>query len=213
MNRRDFLKLSSIFVAAGVAAPAVLKSMTKKTLEVGTGSFSLEVITDNPEMAAALIEQFAKKGYSGYSGLKYSEYPVSGDVTGDLILVRNGQLVNYTVSGDEESMMLKEIRSKLSLPSMLSNPVRIRLYRDNGGSVSKLFVARQGKIIKTINPYSEDSVTLYGKTGGLVLGVSGGAAAVSKATCRHEICKRMGSINKTGDYITCIPNELHIFAE
>ncbi|MDD5362033.1 MAG: NusG domain II-containing protein [Ignavibacteria bacterium] len=213
MDRRDFLKTSSMFIAAGMVLPSAVKSMLSKPAAKSADSFSLEVITDNPDKASSLIQQFAKNGFQGYNDLKYSEFPVSGSVMGDLVYVQNGQLCDYTKSYDDESLLLKEIRSKLSLPSVLSNPVRIRLYRNNGSDLRKVFVARKGQIIQTLDPFTADSVTLHGKSGKLILNVNNGIINVSDSDCKHKICKQMSSIRKNGDYITCIPNELQIFAE
>jgi hypothetical protein len=99
------------------------------------------------------------------------------------------------------------------LPANIKNPVRIRLYKNNGESAKKLFVTQKGKIISSINCDKDDSYTYHGNSGKLILTVNKGVASIAEAECRHQICKKMSGIKKAGEYITCIPNELHIFAE
>jgi len=216
MKRRDFLKFSSIFAAAGMVLPSAAKSMFSKTaklLNVNSDSFSLEVITDRSDYATGLLEQFAKEG--GFTGnLSYSEFPVAGSVMGDLVFVRNNTLLDYTKSADEFALKLREMRKKLNLPSMIENPVRLRLFRNSGSTAKDIIVAQKGRIIARIDPDENNRFYSYrGNAGKFILNVSNGTAKVSESECRHKICKQMSSINKQGDYIACIPNEIQIFAE
>jgi hypothetical protein len=212
MDRRDFLKASGLFLAAGMIIPKVAKSMLSNRV-ISSENFSLEVITGNTDLAVRLLEEFATDGELGKGSINYSEYPISGDVMGDLIFVQGNELVDYTNSYDDVSLKLKEIRNKLSLPMILPNPVRLRLYRNSGSTIKKIMVAQKGKIISRIEPEDTGFYTLHGKSGKLILDVKNNYARVKDAECKHKICKQMSSIKKPGDYITCIPNELHIFAE
>ncbi len=115
-------------------------------------SFSLEVITSNPDYAASLLEDFAKSGNLGSGEMKYSEYPVVGDVMGDLVFVNDNKLIDYITASDEVSVKLREIRKQLRLPSVIENPVRIRLYKNANKDVNSLFVVQKGNIIKKIKP-------------------------------------------------------------
>ena len=213
MDRRDFLKTSSIFFAAGILIPNAAKSMLSKSLNNGIENFSIEVITENSDSASLLLEDFVKSGIFGKGSFNYSEYPVSGSVMGDLIYISNNELINFTKSNDDISLKLKEIRKKLNLPSILSNPVRLRLYRNSGKEISRIIISQRGKIISRIQPDNSGLYTFNGKSGKLILNVNNRTASVFDVECKHKICKQMNSINKPGDYITCIPNELHIFAE
>jgi hypothetical protein len=212
MDRRDFLKGAGVFLAAGMIIPKVAKSMLSKNIN-GNDNFSLEVITGNEGLAVNLLEEFAKNGGFGLSSMNYSEYPVTGNVMGDLIFVKGNELDDYTYADDDVSRQLREIRNKLNLPMMLDNPVRIRLYRNSGSTVKKIMVAQKGKIISRIAPEDNGLYALRGKSGKLILDIKNGSASVKETECKHKICKQMSSIKKPGDYITCIPNELHIFAE
>ena len=212
MKRRDFLKASTIAIAASALTPfksfgSVLRKMNDKK------SFSLEVITSNPDYAVSLLQEFAKSGKLDNGEIKYSEYPVSGQVMGDLVFVDNNNLVNYPNLSDDLSLNLIEIRRKLELPKMIDKPVRIKLYRNNETNPNKIIVTYKGEIIQKFNPLIDDSYSLNGSKGKLILKVSKGNAYVTEVDCKHQICKNTGSIKNSSDYITCIPNELHIFAE
>ncbi|CAF4850355.1 unnamed protein product [Rotaria sp. Silwood1] len=129
MNRRNFLLASSMAVAAGTILPSALKAFGKNGLAASNEeNFSLEVITDNPDKASAMLEKFAKEGNFQTTNLKYAEYSVSGNAVGDIVLVKNERLIDFTKSNDSLSQGLKEIRSTLKLPSLISNPVRVPLF-------------------------------------------------------------------------------------
>jgi hypothetical protein len=210
MERREFLKGAGMILAAGMLIPKVAKSM----LSLSTGDdFSLEVITDNSDYAVKLLENFIKEGNMGKGIFKYSEFPVLNYLMGDLIFVKGNELIDYTYADDDISKNLREIRNKLNLPNILSNPVRIRLYRNSGGKTGNIVVTQNGKIISKLDSGKNDEYIYYGKSGKLILNVNNNTAKVKDTECKHKICKQMNSINKPGDYITCIPNGLHIFAE
>ena len=212
MDRRDFLKASGLFVAAGMVLPKAAKSMFKSNT-AGSDNFSLEVITGNVNLAVNLLEEFAKDGAPGGGSFSYSEYPISGSVMGDLIYVQGNSLIDYTRSFDDIGLKLREIRNKLSLPMVLSNPTRVRLYRNEGTDVKNILVVQKGKIISKLNPDNSGIYIFNGKSGKMVIDVKSNSVKVKDVECKHQICKQMNSIRKPGDYITCIPNELHIFAE
>ncbi|MCX6166335.1 MAG: NusG domain II-containing protein [Ignavibacteriae bacterium] len=213
MDRRDFLKASSLFMAAGILIPKVAKSMLAFPFGSDVDNFSLEVITGNSDYAIKLLEEFIKEGNFGKGSFNYSEYAISNNIMGDLVFIKDNVLTDYTKETDDISLRLKEIRKKLDLPSIISNPVRIRLYRNTGSEVRKIMVAQNGKIISRLDPADSNIHTFYGKSGKLILDVNSGKARVKDVECKHKICKQMSSIKKPGDYITCIPNGLQIFAE
>lgn len=212
MERREFLKTSGLIAAAGMLLPGIAKSMLSGTLRKAE-DFSLEVITDNPSYAVKLLEEFIKEGSLGKGSFKYSEYPVLNNTMGDLVYINGNELIDYTKSGDDVSIKLREIRNKLNLPGNISNPVRIRLYRNSSTETGNIVVVQNGKIISNLDSTKSGIHTFHGKSGKLSLEVNDNSARVKDTECKHKICKQMSSIKKPGDYITCIPNGLHIFAE
>jgi hypothetical protein len=213
MKRRDFIKTSAIAVAVSAITPIKVFSNISRKIGNTIKSFSLEVITSNPDYAVTLLQEFAKTGNLEKGEMNYSEYPVSGQMMGDLIYVDDNNLINYTKLCDDMSLKLIEIRKKLELPKIIEKPVRLKLYRNNGEKSKSILVTHKGEIIKNFNLLTDDSYTLNGSKGKLILKVTKGNAYVSESECKHQICKITGSIRNAGDYITCIPNELHFVAE
>src|SRR5436190_22938627 len=96
MNRRDFFKKSSIALStiaiAGTASGKLNRLLAKeKTNE----HFSFEIITDKPVKAIKLAEEFFKAQSFRDSIIKFSQYPVEGELFGDLAFVHKGKLLNY----------------------------------------------------------------------------------------------------------------------
>ena len=142
MKRRSFLKLSGLVLATGALTSFSKVNAFSKLVKGTADNFSLEAIVKDSDYAAKLLEEFAKSG-NLYTGLiKYSEYPIVGEVTGDLVFVKDNKLIDYTKSYDDVSVRLKEIRNKLNLPANIKNPVRIRLYKNNNDNISKFFVTQ-----------------------------------------------------------------------
>jgi hypothetical protein len=226
MDRRDFLKITG-FTAAGLfVASSALKSLAKETIAketikkgtIAKGAFSdmqfsIEALVNDSEKAAAKIENFIKNNINTKYTIKYSELPFSSGTMGDIVFIHNNNLVDlihpkYTLASE-----LAEIRKSLALPNYIENPVRIRFYTDNTGPLKKVFVAQKGKVISTLPLNKDEEYTYYGKSGKLVVKSADSNFAVIKSECKHQICSRMGRIEKPGDYIACIPNEIQIFSE
>jgi len=221
MDRRDFLKISG-FAAAGLfAATSAIKSLAKETISKGTTAkgvfsdmqFSIEALVSDSGRASSLIENFIKNNIETKYTIKYSEYPFSSGVMGDMVFIHNNNLVDlvhpkYTLASEAA-----EIRKSLSLPGYIENPVRIRFYTDNTGPLRKVFVAQSGKVISTLPMNKDEEYTYHVKSGKLTIKSSDNNFSVIKSECKHQICSRMGKIEKPGDYIACIPNEIQIFSE
>ena len=211
MNRRDFLKVSGVAIAAGTVLPSIVKAglLTSVTED----NFSLEVITDQPEKASALLERFAKNGSLGTGNLSYAEYPIAESVVGDIVFVKNGKLFDLINSSSDLANGLKDIRKELKLPSLISNPVRVRMFRKSEGKAKEIFVMRKGEIIGKFDPNSFGTFDVTGRSGNTKISFSENGVRVLDSECKHKICAKMRAITKSGDFITCIPNQLHIFAE
>jgi len=221
MDRRDFLKISGFATAGLFVASSAIKSLAKETIKKGTIAkgavndmqFSIEALVNDSEKAAAKIENFIKNNINTKYTIKYSELPFSSGTMGDMVFIHNNNLVDlihpkYTLASE-----LADIRKSLSLPNYIENPVRIRFYTDNSGPLKKVFVAQKGKVISTLPLNKDEEYTYYGKSGKLVVKSTDSNFAVIKSECKHQICSRMGKIEKPGDYIACIPNEIQIFSE
>jgi hypothetical protein len=210
MDRRDFLK-TSVFATAGIfAATSAIKAITK---EAGNTQFSIEAIVSDADKAGTLIERFIKNNIQTKYIIKYSEYPYLNSTNGDILFILDNSLIDIVNPSNKMAEDLAEIRKSLSLPENIENPIRIRVYTENSAPLKKVFVAQKGKVISELPIGKNDEYTYYGKSGKLILKANDNKFAVKTSECKHQICSKMGSIKKAGDYIACIPNEIQIFSE
>lgn len=210
MDRRDFLKISG-FAAAGLIAASSIRSFAKGT--ENDIQFSIEAFVSDADKAVSRIERFIKNNIRTSHTIRYSEYPYSAAVNGDIVFILNNRLVDVVNPKDALAYEISEIRRTLSLPEYIENPVRIRVYTENSAPLKKVFVARQGKVISELPLNSNEEYTYFGKSGKLVLKSNDNTFSVKSSECKHQICSRMGKVEKAGDYIACIPNEIQIFSE
>ncbi len=67
-----------------------------------------------------------------------------------------------------------------------------------------------GKLVQELPLDHEDYITISGTLGPVLIGIDGYGIRILDSRCPHGLCKRMGSIQKSGDWIACIPNKLII---
>lgn len=213
MDRRDFLKISGFATAGLFVASSAIKSFAKATASVSDTQFSIEAFVTDSDKAVARIERFIKNNIKTKYTIKYSEYPYSNATNGDIVFILNNNLVDITNPKDTLAYEISDIRKSLSLPGYIESPIRIRVYTENSSPLKKLFVAQKGKVISELPLGKNEEYTYYGKSGKLVLKASDNKFEVKTSECKHQICSRMGKVEKAGDYITCIPNEIQIFSE
>jgi hypothetical protein len=211
MDRRDFLKISGFATAGLFLASSSIKSIAKES--ISDTQFSIDAFVSDSDKAAAMIERFIKSNIKTKYTIKYSEYPYSSATNGDIVFILNNILVDIVNPKDQLAYEISEIRKSLSLPGYIENPVRIRVYTENSSPLKKVFVSQKGKIISELPTDRNEEYTYYGKSGKIVLKANDNKFSVKTSECKHQICSRMGKIEKGGDYIACIPNEIQIFSE
>jgi len=200
------------FATAGLfVASSAIKSLAKES--ISETQFSIEAFVNDSDKAVARIERFIKNNIKTKYTIKYSEYPYSTATNGDIVFILNNNLVDIINPKDTIAYEVAEIRKSLSLPGYIENPIRIRVYTENTAPLSKVFVAQKGKVISELSVGKNDEYTYYGKSGKLILEANENKFAVKTSECKHQICSRMGKVEKAGDYIACIPNEIQIFSE
>lgn len=59
----------------------------------------------------------------------------------------------------------------------------------------------------------DDTRTVQGLCGRVVVVVRDGAARVVRSSCRDQICVRTGSIASPGEAIACVPNGVVVWIE
>src|ERR1041384_3124364 len=101
MNRRDFFKKSSLAISAIAISGAANTGLEKIFANPkSNGHFSFEVITDKPVKAIKLSEEFFNSNPMGDKVIRFSQFPVNGEMYGDIAFVNNGRLINYKIGND-----------------------------------------------------------------------------------------------------------------
>jgi hypothetical protein len=88
--------------------------------------------------------------------------------------------------------------------------------RQSGTVSSRAVIKAQGRLVRRIELSTEGkkaTFTLRGKMGPATVEVEGKRIRMSEAPCRDRICVGRGWIEKPGESIVCIPNEIHIYIE
>jgi hypothetical protein len=79
------------------------------------------------------------------------------------------------------------------------------------GSVAVVEVS--GKKVAELKLNHENYITIRGKLGAVLIGIDGSGIRILESKCPNKLCKKMGAVNKAGEWIACIPNELVIRIE
>lgn len=132
MKRRDFLQKSALMIA-GIAVSGIGSLHPQRLLaaDAGARDLSLDIITADPDAAIREIEQLIKTAALPQRVIKYQECRLPGVHTGDIALVKDGNLLNFREAGDDFSRHLREISQGLSLPHVVENPFLLRFYSEN----------------------------------------------------------------------------------
>ncbi len=216
MKRRDFFKKSSIAISAiafaGTAGGGLNKLIAKQKI---AKHFSFEIITDKPEKAIKLAEEFFKNNNPGNRNIKFSEYPVEAEMFGDLVFVNNGKLINYKAGINDISSAMKMIADSLNLPKKIINPTRIKFYTsEENAYAEKFLIFHQGNLLKTIKADGDTfNINVQGSKGKVIVNFENNRVRVVQSACTHKTCINSGSISLSGESIVCIPNEVLILGE
>ncbi len=198
---------------AGITAGSFRDLFAKQ--EKNSKSFSFEIITDRPDEAIKLSEEFFKKSYFNDPVIKFSEYPATGKLSGDIVFIKDGKLINYKEGKDQLNKEIRLIAGALSLPQVLINPSRLRFYAsENTYPAEKFLVFHKNILVKSIIAKDKNTVlNIEGTKGNVMLNIENNKVRVISSTCTHKTCINSGSIAFPGESIVCIPNELMILCE
>ena len=214
MDRRNFLKTSALVLSSAMLAKysgtAKLFANTRNVKD-----FSIELISDNPDLAGSLIEKLINSDFNNYRVVKYSEFSIDGTQNGDIVYFNDGKLVNYKKSNDNVSQKLTEISKTLELPKLIDNPKKIRFYTQHESAKAKNYlVIHDGTIVDSIKASVQNKeIKVKGSDGNLLLSAQDGKMSVKESSCKHKTCVKTGTISKSGEYLVCIPNRIVIMAE
>ena len=213
MNRRDFLKYSSLMIPA-TAAVGMVNPFTKNVFAAvkKNETFSLSVITDQPSRTIHTIEQAIKKSEFGSSSLQFTEYRLSGRHIGDIALVKSRRLINYHKGSDDFSLLLDESARSLSLPRTLDNPMLLRFSSQPENSVpGSVNIFRGETLIKQLSLNNDiDNYKIDGLKGNVNIRIKDKSVKVIEASCKHKTCMNMSAISRAGENLVCVPNQINI---
>lgn len=206
MKRRDFLR-NGLLIAGAVSIPGLAKPFISKDLVTGT---SLTIITDDVDKAASLGQSFFSK-MNIKSNLKYEDYDLIGNHTGDLVFVKNGVLFDFKNSETADARLLKEIANKLHLPSNLKDPKLVKFIAvgDAQNSDKTIKIFSNNSLVKEIKFKKElVNFSVEGVQGSSEFQISQNGIKAISAPCGHKTCLKLGNISIVGDSLVCIPNKL-----
>lgn len=204
MNRRQFIT-GSIALAVGAKLFAGQKSQAVEP------SFSIEVVTDNYEMAIREINSLIRNNYKGL--VRVSESVMSGTFISDIAYTDNGRLINFYDENSNLSAQLKKIASVIGTKKKVVNPTLITFSTDTNAKAKYFDVFVDNKLKERI-PVNENHKQLKfdTKKGELYISTISGTAQVEESSCRHKTCVEHKSISTPGTSIVCIPNKFRLAA-
>jgi len=216
MDRRGFMKQVA-FLASGVIMSNGILRKPEKLFAKSTGaeSFSLSLITDNPDTAIFSVEKLIKNSSLHTETLRFTEVELPGEQISDIVLVRNSKLINYRTSTDHFSKNVARLAKELKMPEKLKNPVLLKFSTSNSGQVArKINVYHKNMLVAEykIDDHVHEA-QINGSKGDIVLSVQNSKVTIDAASCKHQTCVKMGHINRPGQNLVCIPNELRVEIE
>ena len=211
MDRRTFIKQCA-FATSAFAIPGSSGFLSKVACASALPeTFSLSLISDNPEKAVGALEMFVKDSALKSPTIKVSETPLTGTQNADLVFVKNNHLINFRSRRDEMSNYLLQLTREFSLPKIVQNPVLIRFASEDVNAKPNKIIIYHKEILITETSLNENGEhKIEGSRGGLTLRIEEKSAYLIDADCKHKTCVKMGKINQSGQNLVCVPNEIRI---
>lgn len=215
MNRREFLKKSSLFLSGTLIAGSGVFNKKAFAEITGKAVFSIDVVTDKPELAIQRIDRLIKSSFLKDHRIDFMQYQLSGNHTGDIAFVQSGQLIDFYKEDDRFSSRLKETAKALSLPQSFENPTLLRFFSGMKGDTAKTVNIISGNVL--LRQLSiQNNTTAYraaGDNGHIDVALRDGFVRIVSASCKHKTCMELGAINRPGQSLVCIPNRLRVVIE
>lgn len=86
--------------------------------------------------------------------------------------------------------------------------VLIVKYGLKSGNTADIYI--DDKLVQTIDMSVDDEYTFQADKGSNTVEVRNGAVSMKSADCPDKVCVRMGTKNRNGETITCLPHKLVI---
>lgn len=215
MIRRTFIKKGMLTVAGGVlgtsfGGPLVTSLAARSTDFILASRVSLCVITDRPDEAIAALQTWFGGREAGL--VRVAAHPIAGRHVGDVVLFRNGQLVDYRVSADPAVIELQRLASRHELPRLIDDPTMIRFDMGSAtGRPTRADVYLDQHLTHTL-PLSRDieEKRIESEYGYVTVSIRNGRIRVVNASCRHKTCANLGEVGAAGQSLACIPARISI---
>ncbi len=215
MNRREFLKRSTLLLSGSMIAGSGALHKRVFANSAGAAAFSIDVVTDNPELAIRKIDRMIKASSLKNQRIDFTQYSLSGNHVGDIAFVRLEQLVDFYRLDDPFSNKLKETAKALSLPKSLENPTLVRFFSGSGSGAARYVNIFSGNVMLHQLSLKDNTGAFRaeGEKGHIDVAVKDGAVKIVSASCRHKTCMELGAISHAGQSLVCIPSRLRVVIE
>ncbi|MFQ5824686.1 MAG: NusG domain II-containing protein [bacterium] len=213
MDRRNFIKQCTLIVSGFTVSKGVtLLPNSLFAKDIALSNFSLNLITNNPDKAVLKVEDLIKNSNLKHKNVKFMDYTISGNHIGDIVLIRDNNLIDFRVANDELSKNVLEISKELGFPKNLENPVFMKFFTENPLLTPKYIkVFHENILIKQFEMDADiDSYAIKGSKGYVTISIKNKNVNVISSSCKHKTCIKMGSINKPGQNLVCIPNQIRV---
>lgn len=215
MNRRQFVG-GSILAAGGMVASNGLfakNNINYKSNGKNNNSIDMEILCDNPGAAYESLTSFLK--LLNISNVKIEEHQLVGNYIGDIVFIYNNCLVNYKADNTKYSHLVKNISENLRLPRKIQNPTLIKAVSDSSITEPKFVnVFRENKIIDRLKiNENKKEIHIPSDKGELSFSINNHSVFATHSTCKHKTCIHTGAINRAGQNIICVPNNIRIALE
>ncbi len=215
MDRRHFLKTSAKVLTAFPLINTVAGSIPNvlaRSVDVSNEGLDLIIITAYPNEALELAQGLIQKHFSKHSRVQFTEFEMAGEHISEIALLRNKRLINYKYQNDALSLELRRMAQKLDIPAKVKNPICLKFtkgYKLHQARQAQIF--RQNILIEEVDLYQPDKmIELNGVKGPMTINVKNGKIHVVDTSCQHKTCLQTGNINRTGQSVVCIPNQISI---
>lgn len=214
MNRRLFLQKSTLFIP-GLTLSGIMGFNPRKIIASTTmsNSFSLSIMSDQPERALTLIQEHLTKTNLHGNNINYSEYILHGSHMADIALTHSGKLVDYHNTDGQMSEGLRKIANKLGLPRECDNPVLSHFSCEESLRKPTGIQVFKGNELIMEKPFAanDDVFELDGVKGKVCIELTKDRTVrFTETSCHHKTCLKMGTISQAGQNLICIPNQITV---
>lgn len=215
MDRREFLKKGSLYVAGAFIAGTGFFNKKAFAETAGAVNFSIDVVTGSPDAAIRKIDQLIKSSVLKNHRINFTEYQLPGQHIGDIAFVKSNRLIDFYQQTDPFSVALKEAAASLDLPKSYEKPVLLRFFSNDNSGVAKRVNIFRGDILIDQLSIAENRVShrVSGDKGHVHFSIKDGAVRITSTSCKHKTCMDLGTIRRPGESLVCIPNRLSAVIE